>query len=434
MSGGHQHGPITLATGTHAEVTKHADTSQHKTQKSFKTDRRDKPKHSGKNISGPKKGGGGGKGTWGRPGDESKDTPLEPDDPNYDPDEMEGGYDWAPSDSTQIKFASSLEDFGKFKSAIKSAAKEYLQSNDAAEFQRIVRALSMTVFHQDLPYILIRYSLDLNDSERSRISSLLANLHKAGFITVSQMGAGVRKLYNSLSDLLVDVPNARTLLREHVSFAVAGGFLDAGLAKQLEEEQEQLADHKHVDELKAKIKAAVTEFWTSEDLPDTVKTIKELNAPFLNFEVVKQLVSQSLDRGNRQREGASVFLSNSEGLLQQSDIEKGFTILLERVDDMSLDVPEVLKLLSIFVARAVVDEALPPAFLVRVDLNANDLGSRVLQQAQELLKQPNASDFLAYCWESLQDEVDAKNASQSQTQHPVGQPAGGSNVAAQKPQ
>lgn len=401
------------AAGSHAEVTKHIDTGVHKTQKSFKTDVRDRAKHSGKMHGGPKKGGGGGKGTWGRPGDETKSTAVDVRDPNYDPEESESGlpssWDWDPSDSLSVKFASSLEDFARFKAAIKDATKEYLQSADPLEFNRVVRSLGMSVFHQDVPYILIRYSLDLSDEERNRISSLLLNLYKHGLITPLQMGAGVRKLYNSLNDVLVDCPHARPLLREFVQFAVAGSFLDAQLANRLEAEQEQLRDAEKVTTLKKRIKDTVEEFFSSEDLPDAVQSLTDLNAPFVAFETVKTLISTALDQGNRQREGASVFLADQHGAyLQAADIEKGFTTLLERVDDLVLDVPDLLKLLSVFVARAVVDEALPPAFLVRVDLNANDLGSRVLQQAQVLLKQEHASERLIYVWEELQEEEDAK--------------------------
>jgi len=82
--------------------------------------------------------------------------------------------------------------------------------------------------------------------------------------------------------------------------------------------------------------------------------------------------------------------------LSKSDVEKGFTILLERVDDLQLDVPNALTYLSIFIARAVVDEVLPPAFLLRVDLGEHDAGTQVLRQAQALLKQENASDGLLY--------------------------------------
>lgn len=272
--------------------------------------------------------------------------------------------------------------------------------------------------HQDLPYILIKLSFDLTDADRVRISNLLHHLFKHGLMTHLQMAASVRKLYNSLSDLVVDTPNARTLLREHVQFAVAAGFLDATLATQMEAEQEALADTNKVSELKAKIKSIVKEFYRSEDLPDATRSFAELNCAFLGYEIVKTLISTALDASNRQREGASQFLGDQNGsLLSQADIEKGFTLLLERVDDLVLDVPAILKLLSIFIARAVIDEALAPSFLVRVDLSAQELGSRVLQQAQALLAQANASSNLAYAWEDMElEEQEAQAQAQAQEQ------------------
>jgi len=416
----------THAAGTHAEVTKHADTSPHTTQKSFKTDRRDKPKHSGRlgATTGPKKGGGGGKGTWGRPGDESNPVEDDPNDPNFDEgSELPAGissWQFHPEKSAQIKFANSIADLAHFKKTIKQAAAEYLQSNDAEEFCRIVNAEGCSVFHSDLPAILVKYSFDLTDAERARISNLLLALHKAGLITHAQVGAGFRKIYNHLPDILVDAPQARIHLREHVSFAVAAGILDAGLAKQLEAEQELLADQAKVSELKKKIDGIILEFFTSESLPDAVDALRELNAPWLHFEIVKRLVSHSLDHGNRQREGASIFLSDQVGhLLTAADVEKGFVALLERVEDLSLDCPSALRDLSIFIARAVVDEVLPPAFLVRVDLGQADAGTQVLERASQLLKQPDASDALVSAWEALEEQKKA-----------AAKPAGGAAAAA----
>jgi programmed cell death protein 4 len=41
----------------------------------------------------------------------------------------------------------------------------------------------------------------------------------------------------------------------------------------------------------------------------------------------------------------------------------GFKRLLASADDLVLDIPGALHLLSLFLGRAVVDEVLPPAFL-----------------------------------------------------------------------
>lgn len=299
----------------HYFTTKHADDSPHKTHKSFKSDRRDKPKHSGKAgaLAFGKKGGAGGKTTWGRPGDEMKVTQEEeemgatnPSDPNFDPDYEASGalppqhrWDWEPSSQAHLKFASSLEDFAKFKQRMREAAREYVQSNDVAEFCRILDSQGMSVYHQDLPAILLKLSLDLSDEERVRIHNLLAALYKRDLITQTQMGAGVRKLYNVLDDLRVDYPRANVKLREFLQFAVAGGLMPASVADQLEQEQQALSDTEKVAQLKKSMDDIILEYLSSEELEDAAASLKELNAPHLHFEFVKRLIRHSLDQGDR---------------------------------------------------------------------------------------------------------------------------------------
>ncbi len=48
----------------------------------------------------------------------------------------------------------------------------------------------------------------------------------------------------------------------------------------------------------------------------------------------------------------------------------GFTRLLAATDDLVLDCPDAVHLLSLFLGRAIVDEVLPPAFLTQVRLRA----------------------------------------------------------------
>jgi len=107
----------------------------------------------------------------------------------------------------------------------------------------------------------------------------------------------------------------------------------------------------------------------------------------------------SLDRTNRERELASYLISTlAGGTLRAAEVEKGFEILLYRVDDIVNDVPKVLELLSTFLARAVADECLPPAFLVRANLPPNDLGGQVVKQAELLLSKKHAAARLARVW------------------------------------
>lgn len=53
-------------------------------------------------------------------------------------------------------------------------------------------------------------------------------------------------------------------------------------------------------------------------------------------------------------------------VIQGDQMQKGFKSLLFSVDDLKLDVPAAEDDLALFLARAVVDDILPPAFLQKV--------------------------------------------------------------------
>jgi len=68
--------------------------------------------------------------------------------------------------------------------------------------------------------------------------------------------------------------------------------------------------------------------------------------------------------------------------------------LLERIEDLALDIPNVLTLLAVFIARAVIDDILPPSFLLRVDAAEGDGASRCVKAAQQLMQQADAVEKL----------------------------------------
>ncbi|ETO26857.1 hypothetical protein RFI_10277 [Reticulomyxa filosa] len=120
---------------------------------------------------------------------------------------------------------------------------------------------------------------------------------------------------------------------------------------------------------------------------------------FYSFEVVKQIISTSMDRDNRCRELASKFLSvaigdGPEDAIDRQSAELGFTVLLQRVEDLFKDVPDVLHYLSCFVARCIADEVLAPSFLESVHLLETDMGYAIIFRAQNLLKGRHANKRL----------------------------------------
>jgi programmed cell death protein 4 len=79
-----------------------------------------------------------------------------------------------------------------------------------------------------------------------------------------------------------------------------------------------------------------------------------------------------------------------------NSIGKGFERLLEQIDEVELDVPQAASFLASFIARAVVDEVLPPSFLT--DSVICNLGGDVIEQAKILLSRDHGSAKLERIW------------------------------------
>ncbi|GBF95677.1 hypothetical protein Rsub_08659 [Raphidocelis subcapitata] len=114
---------------------------------------------------------------------------------------------------------------------------------------------------------------------------------------------------------------------------------------------------------KKEIATACEEYFSSGDVQDVANSLDELGAAgSMAHYFVKRLVTLSLDRRDREREMASVLLSSLYAeVISPDQMQKGFWRLAEALDDTLLDVPDAVDLLALFVARAVVDDILPPS-------------------------------------------------------------------------
>ena len=54
-------------------------------------------------------------------------------------------------------------------------------------------------------------------------------------------------------------------------------------------------------------------------------------------------------------------------VISPDQMRKGFLAVVEGLEDLRLDVPDALDLLSLFICRAVADDVLPPSFIKRID-------------------------------------------------------------------
>lgn len=115
---------------------------------------------------------------------------------------------------------------------------------------------------------------------------------------------------------------------------------------------------------------------------------------------VKRLVVLALDHHAREKEIAAGFLSflYPETLGPQAT-GAGFRMLLEAMEDLSLDVPGAPESLLLFTARAVVDDILPPSWLgpTAAEMEGK-AGGEVAKQALVLLSARHASERVLRAW------------------------------------
>jgi len=126
----------------------------------------------------------------------------------------------------------------------------------------------------------------------------------------------------------------------------------------------------------------LTEFIESGELKDALEDIKK-RREIAGAEFVKRTLIFGIERKAYERELISQLLSGAYSIFQNKEMPEGFEIVLDRLPDLSLDVPDAPEVLGKFIARALNDEVLPPVFLQQAKVN-NPKAQGSLSLAQEL--------------------------------------------------
>jgi len=121
-----------------------------------------------------------------------------------------------------------------------------------------------------------------------------------------------------------------------------------------EQQQQQPTNERIVLEI-------ITEFIDSGELKGAVEEIKR-RREIDGAEFVKRTLIWGIERKAYERELISKLLSGAYSIFQNKEMPSGFEIVLDRLPDLSLDVPDAPEVLGKFIARAIFDEVLPPVF------------------------------------------------------------------------
>lgn len=121
-------------------------------------------------------------------------------------------------------------------------------------------------------------------------------------------------------------------------------------------------------EFKIRVMDSLREYFQSSDVNEFLLSLEELRCPEYHSEVIKRAITLACDEGPRERELTSRLLTELHPrVLSDKDVSDGVEHLLEGMDELSIDLPDAHSLVGAFLARAVVDEVLPPAFLAKHD-------------------------------------------------------------------
>ncbi|KAF0693866.1 Aste57867_15208 [Aphanomyces stellatus] len=140
-------------------------------------------------------------------------------------------------------------------------------------------------------------------------------------------------------------------------------------------------------DVKKQFEEILAEYFVSGDAEEVRLRLAEASASSdgqFNYELVKRAITMSMDKHEREREAVSRLLSELYlNGLTPTELAQGFRRVLVSADDLALDIPSAVHMLSIFAARAIVDEILPPRFLEDPILVAHS--SDVVQEAVKKL-------------------------------------------------
>lgn len=157
-----------------------------------------------------------------------------------------------------------------------------------------------------------------------------------------------------------------------------------------------------LEEYKEKVVSLIEEYFVSGDVASMATDLKNLGSPNYHHYFVKKLISAAMDHHDKEKEMASVLLSALYAdVIEPEQLAKGYRNLLESVDDLVLDIPDAVDILAIFLARAVVDDILPPAFLSKTlkVLPEGCQGIKVIQVTEKrYISAPHHAEVIERKW------------------------------------
>lgn len=339
----------------------------------------DKDRHSRTGRRGqPKKGGAGGKGTWGRLTDEiyadsaTKDTQ----DPNYDSD--------CDDDNTYLDSPSSPQMAAdEFEKVAKLIFQEYFHHGDTQEVASSLEELSIRNIKHEVVRVVITLALEEKAVNREMVSVLLSDLY-GQVVNGREMAKGFEMVLSQLDDLMLDTPDASTIIGNFMARCVADDCLPpvfvsayptvdntnivtavkrARLLLSMKHSIARLDNvwgvgggQRPVMFLISKMNLLLKEYLSSDEYEEAIRCLRELEVPHFHHELVYEaliIVMENATETCAQMMATLLQHMSASGIISRDQFDTGFLRVFGDITDIVLDIPNAYHTLSKFVERGV---------------------------------------------------------------------------------
>uniref|UniRef100_A0A1B6LV66 Programmed cell death protein 4 n=1 Tax=Graphocephala atropunctata TaxID=36148 RepID=A0A1B6LV66_9HEMI len=360
--------------GVVRQLSKDSTPSSHNVvsaRRSWKNTRRPR---NGRGRGLPKKGGAGGKGVWGKPGSELQEEDVDMNDPNYESDSLDNG-------DIELKTIIPETSVDEIRKHTESIVLEYYEHGDADE--AIVAFEELDIAEKNLIIqFAIEIGLDHKPSHREMTSVLISDLY-THMVNQRDIASAYDWLLRNLPDLMLDTPDAPTVLGNFLARAVADDCLPPKVIQQfkekIQEEHAQASLHraetllsmKHglvrldnvwgvggglrpVKYLVRQMVLLLKEYLSSGDVQEATRCLVELEVPHFHHELVYEAVLMTLEALSSSVEEAMCRLLKSlcAAIIITPDLlELGFLRVYEDMPDIIIDVPLAGSVLERFVEQ-----------------------------------------------------------------------------------
>ncbi|XP_030378480.1 programmed cell death protein 4 [Scaptodrosophila lebanonensis] len=324
----------------------------------------------------PKKGGAGGKGVWGLPGSEALAEVYEDEnDPNYDSECNDRNVELR-----EVITEITPEEFFKLAEPI---VHEYYEHGDTHEVAVSFDEILQGPLREHITSILVEIAMDHKDSQREMTSVLISDLY-GRVITGKDIEKGFNMLLANLPDLILDTPEAPSMLGNFIARAVADDCIPPKFVTKPEEHRElneyaEIALRRadtllhikqgwaHLDNvwgmggplrpvktITKQMTLLLKEYLSSRDLAEAQHCLRALEVPHYHHELVYEAIVMTLESLSQTTEEAMCELLKSldqSCLVLPAGMEQGFKRVFDDMADIVLDVPLAYIILDRFVER-----------------------------------------------------------------------------------